>query len=74
MRVNGFPLINGIIKGKGPHSIVFRGGVCHHSSKAARGQDLEIEELVSCWNFASFGFHATLAGMLRATLIRHQVV
>jgi hypothetical protein len=35
---------------------------------------LEIEEPVLCWHFPAFDFHATLAGMLGPTLIRHQVV
>ena len=57
-----------------PHSTEFSGGTCHCSSKASRGKDLEVEEPVSCWDFASFHFHPPLAGMLSPTLIGHQVV
>ena len=57
-----------------PHSIEFSGGVDHCSSKASRREDLEIEQPVACWDFASFDFHATLAGMLGPTLIRNQVI
>jgi hypothetical protein len=53
-----------------PHSIELRGEACHRSAKAPRGEDLQVEKPVACWDFASFHFHATLAGMLRATLIR----
>ena len=52
----------------------FSGGTCHCSSKASRGKDLEVEEPVSCWDFASFHFHATLAGLQGPTLIRDEVV
>ena len=58
----------------GTHSIEFSGGVCHRSSKASRGEDLEIEQPVSCGDLSSFHFHATLAGMLGATLVGDQVV
>ena len=57
-----------------PHSIEFSGGVGHCSSKASRREDLEIEQPVACWDCSSFHFHATLASMLGATLIRYQVV
>src|SRR6516162_7058935 len=59
---------------KKPHSTEFSGGTCHCSSKASRGKDLEVEEPVSCWDFASFHFHATLAGLQGPTLIRDEVV
>ena len=57
-----------------PHSTRFSGKGCHHSSKAPGGEDLEIEEPVSCGDCSSFHFDATLAGMLGSTLIRHQVI
>src|SRR5215813_6875574 len=56
------------------HSTELRGGVCHRSAKASGGEDLQVEKPVSCWDLASFHFHATLAGMLRPTLIRDEVV
>jgi hypothetical protein len=56
------------------HSIGFRGGVCHRSSKASGREDLEIEQPVACGDSAAFDFHSTLAGMLGATLVRNQVV
>src|SRR5439155_25193251 len=59
---------------KSPHSIAFSGGVCPRSSKASRGEDLEIEEPVLCRYSSAFDFHATLASVLGPTLIRHQVV
>jgi ABC-type transport system substrate-binding protein len=52
-----------------PHSTELRGRACHRSAKASGGEDLQVEEPVSCWDFASFHFHATLAGMLSPTLI-----
>src|SRR5215468_2024562 len=51
-----------------------RGGTCHRSAKAPGGEDLQVEEPVSCWDCASFHFHATVAGMLGPTLIRDEVV
>jgi hypothetical protein len=57
-----------------PHSIGFSGGVCHRSLKASGREDWEIEQLVSCRDFASFDFHTTLTGMLGATLVGDQVV
>ena len=57
-----------------PHSIEFSGGVGHCSSKASRGEDLQVEEPVTCRDFSSFHFHPTLPGMLGATLVGHQVV
>src|SRR5262249_12240788 len=57
-----------------PHSTELRGEACHRSAKASGGEDLQVEKPVACWDFASFYFHATLAGMLRATLIWNEVV
>ena len=57
-----------------PHSTRFSGSVCPHSSKAARGEDLEVEHPV-CGGYApSFHFHTTLTSMLGPTLIRYEVV
>jgi hypothetical protein len=56
------------------HSTALRGGGCHRSTKAARGEDLDIEEPVACWDCASFHFHATLTRMLGSTLIRNEIV
>jgi hypothetical protein len=42
--------------------------------KAARSENLQIEEPVCCGYSAAFNFHPTLAGMLGTSLIRHQVV
>jgi hypothetical protein len=44
------------------------------SSKAARGEDLQIKHPVWGRNSPTFHFHATLTRMLGAPLIRHQVV
>ena len=44
------------------------------SSKAARGEDLQVEHPVWCGDAPAFHFHATLAGMLRPTLIGDQVI
>ena len=30
------------------HSIAFSGGVCQHSAKASRGEDVQMEEPVGC--------------------------
>jgi hypothetical protein len=57
-----------------PHSTGFSGGVWHRSAKASRGENLEIEEPVSCWDCSSFHFHTTLTRMLGSTLIRDEVV
>jgi hypothetical protein len=38
-------------------------------SKAARGEDLQVEHPVWCGYAPAFHFHATLAGMLSSTLI-----
>jgi hypothetical protein len=59
---------------KKPHSTELRGEVCHRSAKASGGEDLQVEKPVSCWDCASFHFHATVAGMLGPTLIRDEVV
>jgi hypothetical protein len=56
------------------HSTELRGEVCHRSAKASGGEDLQVEKPVSCWDCASFHFHATVAGMLGPTLIRDEVV
>ena len=52
----------------------FSGKGYHRSAKASRREDLEVEEPVACGNYASFRFHATMAGMLGPTLIGDQVV
>ena len=57
-----------------PHSIQFSGGVCHSLSKASGGEDLEIEQPVSCWDCSSFDFYTTLPGMYGPTLIRDEVI
>ena len=57
-----------------PHSIGFSGSVCPRSSKASRREDLQIEEPVCGRDLSAFDFHATLTGMLGATLIGDQVV
>ena len=58
----------------GTHSIGFRGGGYPCSSKASRGEDLDIEEPVACRDCSSFDFYPTLPGMQGATLGGHQVV
>src|SRR4029434_6616676 len=57
-----------------PHSTELRGEVYHRSAEASGGEDLQVEKPVSCWDGASFHFHATVAGMLGPTLIRDEVV
>ncbi len=57
-----------------PHSTEFSGGALQGSLQASRGEDLQIEEPVFSGDCPAFHFHATLAGMLGPTLIRHQVV
>jgi RNA polymerase subunit RPABC4/transcription elongation factor Spt4 len=57
-----------------PHSTGFSGSVCPRSSKASRGEDLEIEEPVLCRDCSSVDFYPTWAGMLGATLVGDQVV
>jgi hypothetical protein len=57
-----------------PHSTELCGEACPHSSEASRGEDLDIEEPVAGWDCSTLHFHATLAGMLSATLIRNKVI
>jgi hypothetical protein len=57
-----------------PHSTELRGGVCPHSSKASRGEDLDIEEPVRGGYSPAFYFHSALTGMLSPTLIGDEVV
>src|SRR5262249_21327963 len=57
-----------------PHSTRFSGSVCPHSSKASRGENLEVEHPVCGGYAAAFHFYPTLPGMLSPTLIGHQVV
>jgi hypothetical protein len=56
------------------HSTELRGGACHRSSKASRGEDLEVEEPVVCRYASAFDFHPTLAGIQSATWVGNQVV
>jgi hypothetical protein len=83
----GIPLVEGVgglilpedgqdqnHKRKFAHSTQFSGKEYHHSSKAARREDLQVEEPVSCGDDASFDFHPTLPGMLGTTLVGHEVV
>src|SRR5260370_33558770 len=56
------------------HSTQFSGKEYLRSSKASRREDLQVEEPVSCWDCSSFDFHPTLAGMLSAPLVGHEVV
>src|SRR5437660_10747129 len=44
------------------------------SSKAARGEDLQVEHPIVCRYSSTFHFHPTLPGMLGSTLIRDEVV
>ena len=67
-------MVEHIIRMYFSHSTEFSGGACHRSSKASRRENLEIEQPVVCWDFSSFHFHPTLAGMLGSTLIRNEVV
>ena len=55
------------------HSTELRGGGWHHSAKAARGEDLDIEEPVAC-RYASAHFHTTLPSMLGSMLIRDEII
>jgi hypothetical protein len=57
-----------------PHSTELRGRGSHHSAKASRGEDLDIEEPVVCWYASAFHFHPTLPGMLGAMLIRDEIL
>jgi hypothetical protein len=59
---------------KKAHSIGFRGGACHHSAKASRGKDLQIEAPIVCRYASAFYFHPTLTSVLSPTLIGDQVV
>jgi hypothetical protein len=43
-----------------------------HSSKAARGEDVQVEHPVWCGYTPAFHFHPPLTGMLGSTLIWHQ--
>src|SRR5262249_55843825 len=54
-----------------PHYVVER-FTC--SSKATRGEDLQVEHPSWCRYVSTFYFHSTLTGMLGTTLIRDQVV
>src|SRR5262245_46931037 len=56
------------------HSTQFSGKEYYCSSKASRRENLQVEEPVACWDCASFDFYPTLASMLRAPLVGHQVV
>ena len=55
-------------------SIAFSGKRYHPSAKAARGEDLDIEEPVPRRYASAFHFYATLPHMLGPTLIRDEVV
>jgi len=44
------------------------------SLKASRGEDLQIEEPITCGQSPTLDFHTTVAAMLGSTLIRYQVV
>jgi hypothetical protein len=57
-----------------PHSTELCGGGCHRSAKAARGEELEIQEPVVCQYASAVYFHPTLASVLGPSLIRHEVV
>ena len=59
---------------KKTHSTELRGKGYPHSAKAARGENLEVEEPVACWDCTTFDFHPTLARIERPALIGHQVV
>ena len=56
------------------HSIALCGEGCHHSAKAARGENLQVEEPVACRYTPAFHFHTILASVLGPTLIRDEVV
>src|SRR5262249_46425875 len=45
-----------------------------HSSKAARGEDLQVEHPICGGDASAFHFHPTLTRVLGSTLIRNQVV
>src|SRR5262245_58346145 len=65
---------NHTLRRKNPHSIAFSGRACRRSSKATRGEDLQIETPVGCRYSPAFDFHPTLAGMLSPTLIWNKVL
>jgi hypothetical protein len=56
------------------HSTQFSGKEYHRSSKASRREDLQVEEPVACGDGASFDFHPTLASVLSAPLVGHEVI
>src|SRR5262245_50328290 len=56
-----------------PHSTELCGAVRHHSSKASRGEDLEVEHPVSCGDAPALHFHPTLPRMYGATLVGNQI-
>jgi hypothetical protein len=56
------------------HSPGLSGEGCHHSSKASRREDLQVEEPVACGDGAAFHLHTTRASVLGATLVRNQIV
>ena len=56
------------------HSIALCGGTCPRSAKASRGEDLDIEKPVACWDCSTLHFYPTLTGVLGASLIRYQIV
>jgi hypothetical protein len=56
------------------HSIAFSSKRHYHSSKASRGEDLQIEHPIACRYTLAFHFHPALTSMLGPTLIRNQVV
>src|SRR4029434_3240768 len=47
---------------------------CSYALQPSGGEDLEVEEPVSCWDFSSFDFHPTLTSVLGASLVRHEVI
>jgi hypothetical protein len=55
-----------------PPNYVVERVIC--SSKASGGEDLQVEHPVCCGYAPAFHFYTTLAGMLRPTLIRDQVI
>ena len=57
-----------------PHSTELRGGACPHSSKASRGEDLDIEEPVRGGDSPAFHVYPTLPSMPGTTLVGDEVV
>src|SRR5215470_3038075 len=55
-----------------PPNYVVRG--IPHSAKPSGGEDLEVEEPVTCRYLPAFHLHPTLPGMLSSTLIGYQVI